>query len=370
MANLDILTYGFSFVSDQGTLGWSTISLLRTGDRNIVVDTGPASRRALLLQALGSHGLSMEEIDTVILTHLHWDHCQNTDLFRNARIAVHPKELDYARSPARGDTSAAWYIADMLGKMNVEPVSDGDEIADGVSVLDTPGHTKGHLSVLAQVGDEKVLVAGDALPDGGAVKRRLPYNIFWDVDEAADSVEKIIDSSNVFYPGHDRPFRLDGEDLSYLHGPTQVTFTNGNEGGGVTSIAYTVHAVRPINIDTVQKGPPSRTGMQMQHSTLPITLDPPNSSDFRDALLLTKRAWIIESYADGSKKKRQWNAQNMGPRSNVIGNLRSRPEYRQGAWQEAGLVSLHVTIHDPEWRRRIGSPLRRCRDCRIGQPPL
>ena len=255
MANLDILTYGFSFVSDQGTLGWSTISLLRAGDRNMVIDTGPASRRALLLQALGSHGLSVEEIDTVILTHLHWDHCQNTDLFKNARIAVHPKELDYARNPARGDTSAAWYIADMLGKMNVEPVSDGDEIAEGVSVLDTPGHTKGHLSVLAEVGDEKVLVAGDALPDGGAVKRRMPYNIFWDMDEAADSVEKILDSSSVFYPGHDRPFRLDGEEISYLHGPSRVEFTNSNEAGaGVTSVTYTVHAKRQVNIDTVQKG--------------------------------------------------------------------------------------------------------------------
>ena len=254
MADLDVLTYGFSFVSDQGTLGWSTISLLRTGDRNIVIDTGPASRRPLLLQALGRHGLSMEDVDTVVLTHLHWDHCQNTDLFGKARIALHPKELDYARSPARGDTSAAWYIADMLGKMKVEPVSDGDEIAEGVSVLDTPGHTKGHLSVLVEVGGEKVLVAGDALPDGGAVKRGMPYNVFWDVDEAAGSVEKILDSSSVFYPGHDRPFRLEGEDISYLHGPTEVVFTNSNEGGGVTSVAYRVLSTRPVNVDTVQKG--------------------------------------------------------------------------------------------------------------------
>ena len=254
MANLDILTYGFSFVSDQGTLGWSTISLLTVGDRNVVIDTGPASRRPMLYQALKSHNLSFEEIDTVILTHLHWDHCQNTDLFRDARIAVHPKELDYARNPNRGDVSAAWYIADMLGKMKVEPVSDGDEIAEGVTIIDTPGHTKGHLSVLADVDGEKVLVAGDALPDGGAVKRRLPYNIFWDVDEATGSVAKILDASDVSYPGHDRPFRLDGEEVSYLHGPTRVEFTNSNEGGGATSVAYTVHAVREVNIDTVQKG--------------------------------------------------------------------------------------------------------------------
>ena len=254
MTNLDILTYGFSFVSDQGGLGWSTISLLTSGDRHMLIDTGPASRRPLLYQALKSRNLAFEDIDTVILTHLHWDHCQNTDLFKDARIVLHPKELDYARNPNRGDISAAWYIADMLGKMKVEPVSDGDEIAEGVTIVDTPGHTKGHVSVLADVGGEKVLVAGDALPDSGTVKRGMPYNIFWDVDEATDSVEKMLDTSQVFYPGHDRPFRLDGEQVTYLHGPSRVEFTNSNEGGGATSVTYTVHAAREVNIDTVQKG--------------------------------------------------------------------------------------------------------------------
>ena len=93
MSNLDVLTYGFAFTSDQGGLGWSTISLLTTGNRRILIDTGPASRRALLADALRSRNLDFEDVDTVILTHMHWDHCQNTDLFPNARILVHPKEL-------------------------------------------------------------------------------------------------------------------------------------------------------------------------------------------------------------------------------------------------------------------------------------
>ena len=83
-------------------------------------------------------------------------------------------------------------------------------------------------------------------------------------------------------------------------------------------------------------------------NTLPITLDPPNSADFKVALLRTKRAWIEESYNDGRKEKvRPWIAQAMGPSSNVLGNLRSRPNYRQGAWQRAGIASLHVSIDRP-----------------------
>ena len=166
MANLDILTYGFSFMSDQGAFGYSTVSLLEVGTRRIVIDTGPASRRGWVLKAMESRGLELDDIDTLVLTHLHWDldawiwlFCQNADLFRNARVLVHPKELDYAKNPNRADVNSASYFADMLSKLNVNPVSDGDAIADGVRVIDTPGHTKGHISLVVTVGGEDVLVA-------------------------------------------------------------------------------------------------------------------------------------------------------------------------------------------------------------------
>ena len=254
MATLDVLTYGFAFASDQGSFGWSTNSLLTVGNRNILIDTGPGSRRQLLYQALRSRDLEFDDIDTVILTHMHWDHCQNTDLFRNARVLVHPRELDYNRNPASGDISAAWYIADMMEKMKVEPVSDGDAIDDGVTIIDTPGHTKGHIGVLVEVGGEKVLVAGDALSDGGTVKRGLPHNVFWDVKDATESVEKMLDASRVFYPGHDRPFRVEGDEINYLHGPSVVEVTDWNDGGGITGLTFKVQAHRAANIDTHQKG--------------------------------------------------------------------------------------------------------------------
>jgi N-acyl homoserine lactone hydrolase len=254
-ANVDVLTYGFAYASDQGSMGWSTISLLTVGNRNIVIDTGPASRRPLLHQALKSRNLEFDDVDTVIITHLHWDHCQNTDPFRNAKILVHPTEMDYARNPTRNDLATSSYIADMLDKMDVNLVSDGDEVAEGVSILETPGHTKGHIAVLVDVGDEKVLVAGDALSDGGTVARGIPHNVFWDLEDAQDSVEKMLDQSKVFYPGHDLPFRLEaGNDISYLHGPTQIEVVDSNETGKVTAVTFRVNADRVANIDTVQKG--------------------------------------------------------------------------------------------------------------------
>ncbi len=253
MATLDVLTYGFALNTDQGSFGYSTNSLLRVGNHNILIDTGPSSRRAFLYKALQARDLTPDDIDIIILTHMHWDHCQNTDLFKNARVVVNPTEIDYARNPNPWDLAVAAGMADLMRTMKIDVVSEGDTIVDGVSVLETPGHTKGHMSVLAEVDGEKVLLAGDAMPESGTVARGMPYNIFWDLEDAKESVEKMVASSRVFYPGHDRPFRVDDERIVYLHGPENIQVMDSTEGGGSASLTFTVHAERSVNIDIVQK---------------------------------------------------------------------------------------------------------------------
>ena len=90
-----------------------------------------------------------------------------------------------------------------------------------------------------------------------------------------------------------------------------------------------------------------RTRREGQGSTLPITLDPQNSADFLAALLSAKQAWLEVSYSDGRKEVRRWDASLMRPSSNVIGNLRSRPEFRAGTWQKNGIASLRVSVERP-----------------------
>ena len=69
--------------------------------------------------------------------------------------------------------------------------------------------------------------------------------------------------------------------------------------------------------------------------------------DFLAALLRTKEAWFEVSYKDGRKEVRRWDAPRMSRSSNVIGNLRSRPEFRAGNWQNKGIASLRVSIERP-----------------------
>ena len=92
-------------------------------------------------------------------------------------------------------------------------------------------------------------------------------------------------------------------------------------------------------------------GSRGPRPTLPITLEPPNSDDFLDALLRRKKAWIQVTYQDGRTEVQSWNAGNMRPTSNVIGNLRSRPEFRSETWQEFGIASVRVTIEEPDKER-------------------
>ena len=116
-----------------------------------------------------------------------------------------------------------------------------------------------------------------------------------------------------------------------------------------------VHAINdspdgsPLPVRSRETNAPSakRIRTARQGSTLPITLDPRNSADFLDALLRTQEAWLEVSYNDGRKEVRRWDASLMRPSSNVIGNLRSRPEFRAGSWQENGIASLRVSIEHP-----------------------
>ena len=78
---------------------------------------------------------------------------------------------------------------------------------------------------------------------------------------------------------------------------------------------------------------------------MPIHLDPPGAA-FKEELLGAREAWIATFYENGDVQVRHWDAARMSERSNVLGNLRSRPEYRNPRWRELGIAVVQVTI-DP-----------------------
>ncbi len=109
----------------------------------------------------------------------------------------------------------------------------------------------------------------------------------------------------------------------------------------------------PIELDTQNSNDdvpiPGEPQEQISHSgSLPITLDPPVTEDFKQRLLATRMAEIEVTFDDGRIERRNWDASRFSISSNVFGNLRSRPEFRPGAWQDRGIQKVHVKIIDSD----------------------
>ena len=215
MPEIDVLLPGFSVNTDQATLGLCTVTLVRS-EKLTVVDVGHFGRRTMLVETLRSHNIAPEEIGRVILTHAHWDHSQNTDLFPNAEIVISKQELEYSRNPRANDYTTAKYFADTLSTHKVIEVSGETELEKGLGTFDTPGHTAGHQSVVVETSGGLVCLGGDAISDAGAMRRGLPAFVFWSVEQAQASLKKISQKASVIYPGHDRPFMIDGDNIEYL----------------------------------------------------------------------------------------------------------------------------------------------------------
>jgi glyoxylase-like metal-dependent hydrolase (beta-lactamase superfamily II) len=164
-----------------------TCLLVRAAGKTILVDTGLGSKltrkliaiwglthpAGTLIEGLARLGVGPEDVDIVINTHLHSDHCAGntvftadgsaTATFPRARYVVQRREYEDATHPNER-TRGTYY------PVNYEPLHqsgqlallDGDtEIVPGVKAVVTPGHTPGHQSILLESGGQSALFVAD-----------------------------------------------------------------------------------------------------------------------------------------------------------------------------------------------------------------
>jgi N-acyl homoserine lactone hydrolase len=214
---LDLLISGLPAKTDHFLFGICSLLLIRTEGRTILFDTGPFRVRPMLLAALEEHGLSPQDIDTVFLTHLHWDHVENLDLFAHAEILTPRIEFEYAASPRSNDWGTPPYVREILHNMNVTLLPDQEqEIFPGIRTLLLPGHSVGLQGLVIDTGEERAVLASDALWSARDAIRGVPDVAFFDPEKAQASLDRALAAGSVFYPGHDRPFRLESGSVTYL----------------------------------------------------------------------------------------------------------------------------------------------------------
>jgi glyoxylase-like metal-dependent hydrolase (beta-lactamase superfamily II) len=220
----------FTYMIDQGTKLVAPILmyLIKGRDKLILVETGGSDEEWARkyhhpirqkeeekpLNALKLLGVNPEDIEIIVNTHLHWDHCFNNKLFPKAKIYVQIREMECAINPLPPqyvyyESYQIKMFPQWLNALDKIVSIDGDYVlCDGIELVTLPGHTPGLQGVLVNTDDGKYLIAGDAAPlfenwEGNAMHAHIPSGIHYSLPEYYETIKKMERICQHVLPGHD-----------------------------------------------------------------------------------------------------------------------------------------------------------------------
>lgn len=205
MVRLDILVTGNNLKLRDDFLGISTVALVEAGGTRLLCDAGGPTTRMSLLRALAERGIDRERIDLVFLTHLHFDHCYNLDLFPAARIVVPARERAYAAAPDPADPFVPDWILERLARRRVDEIDGTGLLAPGVEHFPAPGHTPGLHALRLATATGTAILAGDAIKYPKEVMARTCDLAFDRPETGTATILRIldmVDEGERLVPGH------------------------------------------------------------------------------------------------------------------------------------------------------------------------
>jgi glyoxylase-like metal-dependent hydrolase (beta-lactamase superfamily II) len=197
--------------------------LIRGGGREVVVDTGFSAamgrkrgREHLRCPTEGLRllGCDASKVQDVVISHLHYDHVGNFDLFPAATLHLQDGEMHYAtgRHMAEKKHSFAYEVEEVVGMVrrvyeNRVRFHNGDEeIAPGISLHLIGGHTMGMQAVRVATRRGWVVLASDASHFYANMEQTRPFPIVYSVDDMVagyDKLRSLAASPGHVIPGHD-----------------------------------------------------------------------------------------------------------------------------------------------------------------------
>ncbi len=184
----------------HGMIAWPN-TVLVTGDAPVIVDPGYQTQGDMLVAALATRGLTPDDVGTVVMTHLHSDHISAVPQLGAVELYVHAAEL----GTPYGRRQRGW-----LDRADVR-VLEGPrgEIRPGLWWVHTPGHSPGHIAVVIETDDGRVVVAGDTMgPDPAWFADRNPPAGLEHREQhiaAYDTIAAL--DPTLIIPGHYEPIR-------------------------------------------------------------------------------------------------------------------------------------------------------------------
>ena len=192
-------------------------------NRIIVVDTGfdqpMADKRGRTLlkplsDGLKGVGIVPADVKDVLITHMHYDHCGNHEMFPSARYHVQDRELQFAtgRYMSHGAMRIPFEEEDVVAMVRrvfrgrVVFHNGDEEIAPGVSVHHVGGHTMGMQVVRVNTRRGIVVLASDSSHLYANIEREIPYPIAYNIGEVLEGYRRareLATSNDHIIPGHD-----------------------------------------------------------------------------------------------------------------------------------------------------------------------
>lgn len=199
------------------------IWVLQSSNRVIVVDTGYEYKEAVRrdrpilrdpAKALEAIGIRAEDVDTVIITHLHYDHAGGLDRFPNAKFHLQKSEMEFATGPCMCEPDfqmpfSVEHVCEMVRKVYSGRVIfyDGDgEVEGGVTVHRIGGHSAGLQAVRVKTTAGYLCLASDASHYYENFMLQKPFPIVHDLQLMTTGFETILhlaSDKSLVIPGHD-----------------------------------------------------------------------------------------------------------------------------------------------------------------------
>jgi glyoxylase-like metal-dependent hydrolase (beta-lactamase superfamily II) len=216
-ATYEILVRGNSLEWSGGFLGFANLTLVTTSEGTLLFDTGHYINRGALVAALAARDMVPGDVDKAFLSHVHFDHVDNVDLFPHAVIYLGKADWEYVRNPAKDDLFIPWGIREQLSKSNLELLDRDGDIGGGLTALKLPGHTPGSMGVrFEHAANGTVVIAGDAIKNLNEVINGRQSNAQYQFPVAASraedeaSIAKVAGMADRIIPGHFPELKREG----------------------------------------------------------------------------------------------------------------------------------------------------------------
>lgn len=171
------------------------------------VDAAPSTTTVDLLAA---RGIDPADVDTLVLTHLHFDHYANARLFSRARLIVNrhdyvhvllPENRRYAPRIGFPREIFAWLVDEAWERLDL--VEGETEILPGIHTIETGGHSPGHQIVTVETEAGLVVIPGDEIYMYENLEADIPIGYYHDFDKVSAAMDLIRSLGGHLLPAHD-----------------------------------------------------------------------------------------------------------------------------------------------------------------------